>query len=83
MGRNRRLQPARAIQERREDPGHHRPKGRTRSKRGKTPVRDQPNSTPQQQGREEDSNRMMERSQIPLDGPCGQPGLFPQGHYQA
>ena len=52
-------------------------------KRGKTLVRDQPNSTPQQQGKEEDSNQMMERSQILLDGPYGQPGLFPQGRNQA
>ena len=27
--------------------------------------------------------QLMKRSQIPLDGPYGQPGLFPQGHYQA
>ena len=27
--------------------------------------------------------QLMERSQIPLDGPYGQPALFPQGHDQA
>ena len=27
--------------------------------------------------------QLMDRSQIPLDCPYGQPALFPQGHYQA